>query len=191
MNMQRYPLFPLTAHLLPDGRMALRIFEPRYLRMVKEACATDSGFVVCMLNNKGDKEKNQHVHAIGTYAKVIDFDMLDDGLLGITVEGIYCVEISEIETESDELRTGMCLPLDNWSCEVHNQDIAPMVDKLRQVFEHYQDLAAIYETPKFDNPMWVLLRWLELLPVDAKQKQHFLEQKSCTKLLHYLSSLVL
>lgn len=191
MNMQRFPLFPLTAHLLPEGRMALRIFEPRYIRMVKEACASDGGFVVCMLNSQGDKEKNQHIHSIGTFAKVVDFDVLDDGLLGITVEGLYCVEINEIETDSDELRTGMCSPLNNWACEVPKQDIAPMVDKLRQVFEHYEDYAAIYETPKFDKPMWVLLRWLELLPVDATQKQHFLEQKNCSKLLNYLSSLVL
>lgn len=43
------PLFPLSAHLLPGGRMSLRIFEPRYTRMIKQACATDSGFVLLTL----------------------------------------------------------------------------------------------------------------------------------------------
>ena len=28
MSVERFPLFPLSAHLLPEGRMALRIFEP-------------------------------------------------------------------------------------------------------------------------------------------------------------------
>ncbi|MGL4715609.1 MAG: LON peptidase substrate-binding domain-containing protein, partial [Aeromonas sp.] len=30
-------LFPLSAHLLPGGIMPLRIFEPRYQRMIAEA----------------------------------------------------------------------------------------------------------------------------------------------------------
>ena len=58
MSLERFPLFPLSAHLLPEGRMALRIFEPRYVRMVKQACAANSGFVMCMLNASGDKETN-------------------------------------------------------------------------------------------------------------------------------------
>ena len=55
------PLFPLSAHLLPGGGMSLRIFEPRYTRMIKQACASDSGFGICMLNSKGDKDKNEKV----------------------------------------------------------------------------------------------------------------------------------
>ena len=92
------PLFPLSAHILPQGRMALRIFEPRYVRMVKNACATQTGFGVCMLNAKGDKERNEHIHVVGTHVKVIDFDMLDDGLLGITVEGDKCFNIEQVVT---------------------------------------------------------------------------------------------
>lgn len=30
-------LFPLNTLLLPEGKMRLRLFEPRYLRMMKEA----------------------------------------------------------------------------------------------------------------------------------------------------------
>jgi Lon protease-like protein len=88
------PLFPLSAHILPEGRMALRIFEPRYIRMVKDACRLNEGFVICMLNSKGQKEDNTHIFPTGTYCKVIDFDVLEDGLLGITVEGLKCVSIS-------------------------------------------------------------------------------------------------
>ena len=96
MSVERFPLFPLSAHLLPEGRMALRIFEPRYVRMVKQACAENKGFVMCMLNANGDKNLNEHIHKIGTYAQVVDFDMLDDGLLGIKVAGSHLVEVSSI-----------------------------------------------------------------------------------------------
>ena len=190
MNKNRSPLFPLSAHLLPEGRMALRIFEPRYVRMVKEACAENKGFVMCMLNARGDKETNEHIYPIGTYAHVVDFDLLDDGLLGIKVAGLELVEVSDIETEQDGLRTGVCHAIKPWDCNLEPQQLAPMDERLKEIFGNYDELASLYEEPKFTCPNWVLNRWLELLPVDGAQKQHFLSQKDCTVLLHYLSGLV-
>ena len=34
MNTEELPLFPLSAVLLPGGRLPLQIFEPRYLDLV-------------------------------------------------------------------------------------------------------------------------------------------------------------
>ena len=168
----------------------MRIFEPRYIRMVKEACAQDRGFVMCMLNAQGDKDTNKHIYSIGTYARVIDFDILEDGLLGIKVAGQYTVEVDAIHCESDGLRVGECKALQPWCCNVSPDQIAPMDTRLREIFDRYVELGELYETPDFNDPIWVMQRWLELLPVDARQKQYFLEQKDCRKLLNYLSALV-
>ncbi|WP_232367655.1 LON peptidase substrate-binding domain-containing protein [Alteromonas pelagimontana] len=184
------PLFPLSAHLLPGGRTSLRIFEPRYVRMVKEACASNSGFVLCMLNARGNKENNEHIFPIGTYAEVIDFDVLDDGLLGIKVAGLFGVEVSDIKTEADGLRIGSCQTIEPWRCNITPEEISPMDERLKEIFDRYQELSSLYEKPAFEDPLWVVHRWLELLPVDARQKQYFLEQKDCHKLLNYLSALV-
>ena len=190
MSEERFPLFPLSAHLLPEGRMALRIFEPRYVRMVKDACANSTGFVMCMLNSSGDKSKNEHIYPIGTFARVIDFDLLEDGLLGIKVAGSHLVEVSHIVSDEDGLRTGLCKDLTPWQCEISAQQMAPMDERLKEIFKNYDELAKLYESPQFDCPNWVLNRWLELLPVDGAQKQYFLSQKNCTSLLNYLSALI-
>lgn len=186
----KVPLFPLSSHILPEGRMALRIFEPRYTRMVKEACESDGGFVICMLNAKGDKTLNTHIFPTGTYCKVIDFDVLEDGLLGITVEGQYCVSINDIETEKDELRVASCEPVDVWQCNFDINELSPMNERLGEIFETYQEVSGLYDQVKLDDPLWVINRWLELLPVDAEQKQHFLAQKDCKKIVAYLSQLI-
>jgi Lon protease-like protein len=170
--------------------MALRIFEPRYTRMVKEACESDNGFVVCMLNSKGDKDENTHIFPTGTFCKVIDFDVLEDGLLGITVEGQYCVDISNIETESDELRVAECTPTNVWQCNFDIQELSPMNERLGEIFDTYSEVSSLYDQVKLDDPLWVINRWLELLPVDAEQKQHFLAQKDCKKIVEYLSQLI-
>ena len=184
------PLFPLSAHVLPGGRMSLRIFEPRYVRMVKEACAADTGFGICMLNAQGDKDKNEHIYPIGTYTKVIDFDLLDDGFLGVTVEGHRCFKIESVNTQSDELRIGKCQWIDEWTAQSELHSIAPIDERLIEIFDKYPELKALYKTPKFNDPIWVIYRWLELLPVNAEQKQQFLQQKDCVKALDFLTLLV-
>lgn len=170
--------------------MSLRIFEPRYVRMVKEVCAEENFFAICMLKADGDKDINTHIHKIATLAKVVDFDVLEDGLLGITVEGLECVEVSDIETESDGLRIGRCVAVDAWPCAVNDDEIAVINSKLQEIFEKYPEVNALYDSPLFEDPIWVIHRWLELLPVDATQKQHFLEQKDCRKIIQYLRELI-
>ena len=44
--MSELPLFPLSAVLLPFGRMPLQIFEQRYLDLVRDCMKTDTGFGV-------------------------------------------------------------------------------------------------------------------------------------------------
>jgi Lon protease-like protein len=190
MQPTKFPLFPLTAHLMPAGRMALRIFEPRYVRMVKEACATNQGFVMCMLNRQGDRTTNAHIYPIGTYCRVIDFDILDDGLLGITVAGEYLVQLSAIETEDDGLEIAHCEPIVTWQCDTADAKIEPLKLKLKEIFARYPELAALYDNPPFDDPMWLVNRWLELLPVDASTKQQFLQQNNCETFLHYVNDLI-
>lgn len=170
--------------------MSLRIFEPRYVRMVKQVCANDATFAVCMLNSEGDKDKNTHIHKLGTVSKVVDFDVLEDGLLGITVEGMYCAEVSDIEAETDGLRIGMCKDVGGWSCDINENEITPMNERLAEIFDKYPEVNALYSAPRFDDPIWVINRWLELLPVDAAQKQHFMEQKDCSKALQFLRELI-
>lgn len=184
------PLFPLSAHILPGGRMALRIFEPRYVRMVKEACAGQTGFVICMLNSLGDKSQNKHIYPVGTYVTVEDFDLLDDGLLGITVQGHRCVKILSVESADDHLRVGQCEWLENWVGEGIKDDVKPMEQRLRELFDKYPEVKNLYDTPEFDNPIWVIYRWLELIPVNAEQKQQFLQHKDYSIALNYLAQLV-
>ena len=190
MHHHNIPLFPLSAHLLPGGHMALRIFEPRYVRMVKEACAGNGYFVLCMLNSRGDQASNEHIFPIGTLCKIVDFDLLDDGLLGINVEGVCCVSVENIKTEADGLRIGDCTEQHHWSCVIEDEKISPLRIKLELIYDKYPEIARLYPELKFNDPMWVIYRWLELLPVDAANKQAFLGEKNCHNVLNYISELV-
>lgn len=186
------PLFPLSSHILPGGRMVLRIFEPRYVDMVKRACADSSGFGICMHNPQGNKDRNEHVYPLGTYVEVIDFERLDDGFLGITVEGSKVFEIESIETMPNELRVGQVHWLQDWSeakSFSENRDMLAMTEQLKEIYEKYPEFNNLYQNPNFSDPMWVMFRWLELLPVKATQKQDILRHRNPTEVLSFLTSL--
>ncbi|WP_218745665.1 LON peptidase substrate-binding domain-containing protein, partial [Vibrio parahaemolyticus] len=107
-------LFPLTSVVLPEGKMNLRIFEPRYKRMVKECSLQNVGFGVCLVGSEGDPKDVGNVSSIGTLVRIVDFETLSDGLLGITVAGEKRFVIKRVRADSDGLRHAEVEWLDNW-----------------------------------------------------------------------------
>jgi len=80
------PLFPLDLVLFPGARLPLRIFESRYIDMVRECMRAEAGFgVVWRLD--GDAESTGGHARVGTEARIVDFSTLEDGLLGIDCRG--------------------------------------------------------------------------------------------------------
>lgn len=91
MSMTEIPLFPLSAVLFPHGRMPLQIFEQRYLDLVRDCMRRGSGFGVAWIRRGSEvAREGRTVHELadlGTLARIVDWDQLPNGLLGITIEG--------------------------------------------------------------------------------------------------------
>jgi Lon protease-like protein len=84
-------LFPLSAVLLPFGRMPLQIFEPRYLDLVRECLKSGDPFGVVWIRRGAEVAQRgaaaPELGDYGTTARIVDWDRLANGLLGITVAG--------------------------------------------------------------------------------------------------------
>ena len=78
------PLFPLSSIVMPDGLMPLRLFERRYIDMVKNCFKTDTGFGVCLIKEGNEAGEPSTPYPIGTLATIIDFDQGSDGLLPVS-----------------------------------------------------------------------------------------------------------
>lgn len=191
-NTQTLGLFPLTSHILPGGRMQLRIFEPRYVRLVREALKAQSGFGLCMLNPEGCKDENTHILTTGTLVRIVDFESLSDGYLGITIEGDRIFDIQDIWTESDGLRKGtvsLRMPTAQQSGQGVNEQDSILIERLREVFEVYPEFAELYPEKQFDDPLWVYHRWLEILPLQPTTKQNLLRHDYTKDVQHFLHDL--
>jgi Lon protease-like protein len=98
------PLFPLSSILLPYGQLPLQIFEQRYLDLVRSCMKSDTGFGVVWLRQGtevvGTTGSKLELGDYGTYAKIVDWDQLSNGLLGITIEGRQTFSVNQTRTSA-------------------------------------------------------------------------------------------
>lgn len=97
------PLFPLSQPLFPGLRLDLQIFEQRYLKLVRSSMREDLPFGVCTIEEGAEAGITSSLYSVGVEVWITDFRQLDNGLLGITVEGGRRFEIQETEVDPDGL----------------------------------------------------------------------------------------
>jgi Lon protease-like protein len=178
---QDIQLFPLRVVMFPGSRLDLQIFEQRYLDMISRCMRSGTGFGICLLRD-GDEvvseDGRQTIHRTGTYCSVIDWDQLDNGLLGITVEGLAKFRITECwqgdsgvleasVTFSEQDRLGKAaIPLD---------DAYAALVGLLQSLEKHPLVEQKNLTIDYDN-LWELgWRLGEFIPMAVDQKQQLLD----------------
>ncbi|MBQ4835095.1 LON peptidase substrate-binding domain-containing protein [Pseudoalteromonas luteoviolacea] len=163
-------LFPLSIYILPQGYTRLRIFEPRYLHMVKVAMKEKNGFVLC----HSDKTRPSKVSAEGVYVEIVDFSQDQGGQLLIDVYARCRVNILDTDVDDLNLKHAWCEPINEplWDLQdgnfIYHERLA---DLLRDLFVINTELNDLYKKKNYADPIWVAARWLELLPLTLEQKQ--------------------
>lgn len=163
----KLPLFPLQICILPHGYSKLRIFEPRYQRLVKESLKNDLGFGACMLD-----EDNKTLLPIGTRCNIVDFETLEDGLLGVTIKGIEKFELGTYTIEKDGLKRGNVFPVPSWQVLPIAEHQQKYTQILQDLLNEYPEHLSQYNLDNFMDLSWVCQRWIEILPISPSEKQH-------------------
>ncbi len=182
------PLFPLGTLIFPGGPLPLRIFETRYIDLVRRCMREDSGFGVVMIREGAEAGGPAETFDVGTYARIVDFSQQPDGLLGIQAQGERRFRI----VERRQARDGLNLASVEWlppeaivPLPVEFAELGPAVEgALTQLGEPYASLER-----RLDDAAWVSGRLAEILPLPAGHKQHVLELDDPVERLRYLRPL--
>ena len=174
-------LFPLKVVMFPGGKQDLQIFERRYIDLIRSCLRDNTGFGICLLKEGEEvvqESTKQTIHRIGTFVNIVDWDQLDNGLLGITVEGSAKFKIedcwqadsgvlqAEVEFSTSDRVGTQAIPLDD--------KYAPLTELL-QSLENHPMVEQRHIAIDYDN-LWDLgWRLSELIPVDTTQQQELLE----------------
>lgn len=191
LTLQQLPLFPLQTALFPGGWMPLRIFEVRYLDMIKRCHAAGAPFgVVCMTAGSEvrradpaspDGFAHEDFFGVGTLARIEQVETPQPGLLLIHCRGQQRFRISARQR----------LPHGLWVADVTLDDPEPVVpvpehlastrDALQRVLANLQErepdgMNALPLQPHYqwDDSGWVANRWAELLPLPAELKHRLM-----------------
>ena len=183
----KIPLFPLGATLYPQGVMALRIFEVRYLDMIKTCLREHTPFGVVTLDQGSEVRvagQDVEFHTIGTLAELIHFDAVQPSLFMIRAQGKQRFRIKDRELGINGLwwANVECIPADE---EIPiPPDLQPSATALRDIIETIaqQDIAEndqpFIKPYRLNDCGWVSNRCAELLNIPEAQKQHLLTMEN-------------
>jgi uncharacterized protein len=100
---QWLPLFPLNVVLFPHMALPLHIFEPRYRRMIADCLDEGHSFGVVAIR-EGRETGPATPYEVGTLAKIVRIDRLDDGRMNMLLMGASRFEILRTSDERPYLR---------------------------------------------------------------------------------------
>jgi hypothetical protein len=119
------PIFPLSgALLLPQGKLPLNIFEPRYLALVEDALAWGRIFGMIQPSALSSGPKDPPTFDTGCAGRISSFNETDDGRLMITLTGVCRFRVGE---EVEGIR-GYRRVAANWAPYADDLDESPAIE---------------------------------------------------------------
>jgi hypothetical protein len=185
LTLSSLPLFPLGSVLFPGGLLALRVFEVRYLDMVRKCHQAGAPFGVVALTQGREVRQagapEEQFNDVGTLAVIEQIDTPQPGLITLLCRGSQRFRI----TQRSHLPHGL------WIADVGHIDPDLMVQIPQDLRKASTALAQVLHTLKQRDPEiptaivptaaqlddcgWVANRWCELLPVPLELKQRLME----------------
>ena len=181
-------LFPLKTVLFPGGVLPLRVFETRYVDMVRACMKTDTPFGVVAIRSGAEVGMAAEPYSIGTHAHIVEWDMPELGVLLLKTRGGSRFRILETRVQNNQLleaRTELLQSDETNPTEYSESKLAVCSRVLRIVIDELVEGAQAQAGSSFINPFpephqldhvgWVANRWCEMLPLEHDEKQSLLE----------------
>jgi uncharacterized protein len=186
VNTYSLPLFPLDVVVCPGGILHLKIFEKRYLDMVRNCLRNKSSFAIVTILPEGetDAEGNFPFANVGTLVNIVNADVTTVGLMMIQCAGQHRVRIDSFTQEADRLTIGEVIDIPNDLPIPIPEDLNLSIRVLKQLLDSLsgQNLSPsnmpTIESYEFENASWVANRWIEILDLPLVQKQRLMQMES-------------
>lgn len=186
MNNYSLPLFPLNVVVCPGGLLPLRIFEARYLDMVKNCLKNKTLFAVVTVLPEGqtDSESKFPFANVGTLVEILDADVTTVGLIMIRCIGQHRIKVDSFVQQEDGLVIGEVTDIPNDIELPIPEDLKTTSNWLLKLLESLpgQDIKPenmpVIKPYKFEDAAWVANRWVELLDLTLLQKQRLMQLDS-------------
>lgn len=186
MQSSNLALFPLHAVLLPGAALGLRVFEPRYLDLVRECGRNGSNFGVCLILEGEEVGTPATPAAWGVEAVVEDFDVGADGVLVLRLRGARRFHVVATHVRDN----GQVMAEVEWCERDSDDELQPEHGLLGTLLEHILEQVggeyAAAGPAQLDQAAWVGWRLAELLPLRETQRLQLLQENDPRERLNRL-----
>jgi Lon protease-like protein len=156
--------------------------------MAKTCLKDGSPFGICLIREGKEVGAPALPVAVGTLARIVEWDMAQLGLLEIVARGEARFRILERRVQADGLARGRVEPIAEDADGAVPASCARCVRLLERVLG---DTPGAIEAPhQFDSASWVGMRLAELLPLPIESKQELLEMTDGRVRLERLNGLL-
>lgn len=179
------PLFPLQTVLFPGGVLPLKVFEARYIDMVRDCMKQEHPFGVVLIKSGTEVGPAAVPEEVGCLAHIVRWDMEDLGVLLLRTQGGERFRIRATRELGDHRLEGQVdmLAADDPTTvsDVHvscAKALKIVIDNIATKGQAEQGNAfeSPFSTPiRLDDASWVSNRWSEILPIPLKARQKLLE----------------
>ena len=170
----RVPIFPLNAVLFPGGLLPLRVFEARYMDMTRDCLKREEPFGVCLIHEGAEVGTPAVPEGVGCLAKILDWDMQQQGILNLRTHGSQRFRILARETSPQGLISAD-VELIRPDARIAMPEKFASCARLLEMVVLDQGKPVFAEPHAFDDAAWVSYRLTEILPVPLVAKQKLLE----------------
>jgi uncharacterized protein len=199
------PLFPLNTVLFPDGVLPLRVFEARYMDMVRQCMKEAAPFGVVLITRGGEIGAPASTESVGTLARIAAWDMPQLGLLHLRAIGGERFRIGHAQVQPDGLQVAQVEPIAADDDAPLDEQFQPCAELLQRVIDDVarqrgdggdqppDPLNAMpFESPyRFDSSVWVGNRLCEFMPIPLRAKQKLMELQDARSRLQLVQRFLL
>ncbi|MFP5345733.1 MAG: LON peptidase substrate-binding domain-containing protein [Actinomycetes bacterium] len=185
--MQRLPLFPLGTVLVPGLVLPLRVFEPRYRRLVDDLLSLPEdrrvfGVVSIRSGHEVGPENLKALYDVGCTAVVRDVTPLDDGTLQVVATGGVRFRLHGMDdTAGTPYLTGLVSPLGEPDGD--DADVEMLAAKVAAQFAAYRQERGSSEISRPDSPRMLSYLVAAGMALEIADRQQLLEQPDAARRL--------
>lgn len=188
-------VFPLPgALLLPNGRLPLNIFEPRYLNMVEDALGAQRliGMIQTRESHDGLVPEASDLFDVGCAGRIVSFAETGDGRFMLTLEGVCRFRIVR-EVEGRRGYRRMQVDFRSFKDDLKESDWQLDREKFLPTLKRYLEARGIGVEWKAIEaaPDHLLIASLGMMcPFDLKEKQALIEAATVGDMAELMRSLM-
>ena len=168
------PIFPLTSTVFfPGTFLALTIFEPRYIEMVRDVTAGDGMFAIALRDEDSFSR-------MGTVGRISELELLEDGTFRVKVAGLERVLLTEVTGDTSyrqaraESRPEVMGTEDAFMLTEARLELLASYGMLRSML-HGNEPLVLHQNLPFEAVVNTACAWL---PIEASLRQRLLSEDS-------------